>query len=427
MPGRIAAAIEVLTEVFARHRPASEALKDWGRAHRFAGSSDRHAIGTLVFDCLRKRNSLSARMGDGRPRALVLAALRDLWNLAPDGIAAHGIAEHGPGALSDAEKTALDRQLREDLPAYVKGDIPEWLLASFERAFGDRAAEEGAALAKRAPIDLRANTLKATREQVLDALARYGALAGPLSPLCVRILPPGPDARNTNVEVEPAHGRGWFEVQDAASQVAALMSGAAPGELVADICAGAGGKTLALAAMMRNEGRLYAHDSDRHRLRPIFERLRRAGAENVEVIAADEGDRLGHLGGFDCVLIDAPCSGSGSWRRKPDAKWRVTAKQLRQRIEEQKEALERGAALVKPGGRLVYITCSVLPEENGDQVKAFLAGQADFSLIPYTEQWPSAIGGAPPASADGSAQTLLLTPARHDTDGFFIAVMKRSE
>ncbi len=281
----------------------------------------------------------------------------------------------------------------DDLPAYVQGDIPEWLLPSFERAFGDHAAAEGAALAKRAPIDLRVNTLKATREQVLDTLARYGALAGPLSPLCVRILPPGPDARNTNVEVEPAHGMGWFEVQDAASQVAALMSGAKPGELVADICAGAGGKTLALAAMMGNEGKLYAHDSDRHRLRPIFERLQRAGAENVEVIAADEGDKLAKLGGFDCVLIDAPCSGSGSWRRKPDAKWRLTPKQLQQRIKEQKEVLEQGARLVKPGGRLVYITCSVLPEENGDQVKSFLAAHKDFTIIPYTEQWRSAIGG----------------------------------
>jgi len=427
IPGRISAAIEVLTEVFTRHRPASEALKDWGKAHRIAGSSDRHAIGTLVFDSLRRRNSLAARMGDGRPRALVLAALRDLWNLTPDDIAAHCIAQHGPGALTDAERTALDRQLRDDLPAYVKGDFPEWLLASFERAFGARAAEEGAALAKRAPIDLRANTLKATRQQVLDALARFGALAGPLSPLCVRIAPPGPEARNTNVEVEPAHGQGWFEVQDAASQIAALMSGAKPGEQVADICAGAGGKTLALAAMMQNQGRLYAHDSDRHRLRPIFERLKRSGAENVEVIAADEGDKLVKVGGFDCVLIDAPCSGSGSWRRRPDAKWRLTAHQLAQRIKDQRQVLEKAEKLVKAGGRLVYITCSVLPEENADQVKSFLAAHADFALIPYTEQWRRAIGGEPPASADGAAETLLLTPASHDMDGFFVAVMKRSE
>ncbi|MBC8035757.1 MAG: RsmB/NOP family class I SAM-dependent RNA methyltransferase, partial [Rhizobiales bacterium] len=309
MPGRVSAAIEILTEIFERHRPASEALKDWGKAHRFAGSTDRHAIGTLVFDCLRKRNSLAARMGDGRPRALVLAALRDIWTVPLDHIAALGTDGHGPGPLTDAERTALTRVLRGDLPAHVTGDVPEWLMPSFTAAFGDRAAEEGAALAMRAPIDLRVNTLKTGRDEVLEALRKFGAVAGPLSPWAVRIPPPAPEARNANVEAEPAHGRGHYEVQDAGSQTAALMSGAKPGETVADICAGAGGKTLALAAMMQNKGRLIAHDADRHRLRPIFERLQRAGAENVEVIAADEGEKLASFGGFDCVLIDAPCSG----------------------------------------------------------------------------------------------------------------------
>ena len=425
MPGRVSAAIEVLTEIFERHRPASEALKDWGKAHRFAGSTDRHAIGTLVFDCLRRRNSLSARMGDGRPRALVLAALRDIWNVPVDHIAALGTDGHGPGPVTDVEKTALARMLRDDLPAHVKGDLPEWLMPSFTAAFGERAAEEGAALAMRAPIDLRANILKASRSEVLDALQKFGAVTGPLSPFAVRIPQAGPEARNANVEAEPAHGRGFYEVQDAGSQVAALMSGVKPGEAVADICAGAGGKTLALAAMMQNQGRLVAHDADRHRLRPIFERLQRAGAENVEVIAADEGAKLATFGGFDCVLIDAPCSGSGAWRRKPDAKWRLTQKQLQQRISDQRDVLERGAKLVKPGGRLVYITCSVLPEENGAQVQVFLSRNRDFRIIPYAEQWRAGVGGDVPVSADGSSDTLLLTPARHETDGFFIAVMRR--
>ncbi len=425
LPGRASAAIQILTEIFERHRPASEALKDWGKAHRFAGSTDRHAIGTLVFDCLRKRNSLSARMGDGRPRALVLAALRDIWNVPVDHIVALGADSHGPGPVGETEKTALTRTLREDLPVYVKGDFPEWLTPSFTAAFGERAAEEGAALANRASIDLRVNTLKANREQVLEALGKFGATAGPLSPHAVRIPPPGQEARNANVEAEPAHGRGWYEVQDAGSQVAALMTGAKAGEAVADICAGAGGKTLALAAMMENEGRLVAHDSDRHRLRPIFERLQRAGATNVEVIAADEGEKLATYGGFDCVLIDAPCSGSGAWRRKPDAKWRLTQKQLQQRITEQRDVLEQGAKLVKPGGRLVYVTCSVLPEENGAQVQVFLGRHRDFHSVPYAEQWRTNIGGPVPPSADGSTGTLLLTPARHQTDGFFIAVMRR--
>ncbi|MGH6854732.1 MAG: RsmB/NOP family class I SAM-dependent RNA methyltransferase [Aestuariivirga sp.] len=425
MPGRVSAAIEILTQIFERHRPASEALKDWGKAHRFAGSTDRHAIGTLVFDCLRKRNSLSARMGDGRPRALVLAALRDLWTVPLDHIVALGTDGHGPGPLTDAEKTALARVIRDDLPAHVRGDLPEWLMPSFVAAFGERAAEEGAALAMRAPIDLRVNSLKASREEVLEALQKFGAVAGPLSPFAVRIPPPGPEQRNANIEVEPAHGRGFYEVQDAASQVAALMAGAKPGETVADICAGAGGKTLALAAMMQNKGKLIAHDPDRHRLRPIFERLQRAGATNVEVIAADEGEKLGSSGDFDCVVIDVPCSGSGAWRRKPDAKWRLTQKQLQQRIADQRDALERGARLVKPGGRLVYITCSVLPEENTAQVRTFLGRNPAFHIIPYTEQWRGVIGGEAPISADSSNDTLLLTPARHGTDGFFVAVMRR--
>jgi 16S rRNA (cytosine967-C5)-methyltransferase len=426
LAGRVAAAIDILKQVFEHHEPASEALKHWGKTHRFAGSTDRHAIGTLVFDALRRRNSLSARMGDGRPRALVLAALHDLWGQTPGEIAALAGEEHGPGALTAAEVNALSREVRADLPAAVKGDLPEWLVPAFEEAFGPRAAEEGAAIAARAPIDLRVNTLKTRREDVLEALARFGAVKGPLSPLAVRIAAPGHDTRNANVEAEPAHGRGWYEIQDAGSQVAAMLSGVKPGEKVADICAGAGGKTLALAAMMKNEGRLVAHDTDRFRLRPIFDRLTRAGVTNCDVISAQEGGKLEAAGPFDCVVIDAPCSGSGSWRRKPDAKWRFTQKQLDQRLKDQRQVLEKGFNLVRSGGRLVYITCSVLPAENNQQIDAFLARHPAMKIIPYTDQWRNAIGGEAPRSADGSESTLLLTPAQHGTDGFFVAVLEKA-
>lgn len=425
LAGRAAAAIEVLGEIITRHRPSSEALKDWGKAHRFAGSSDRHAIGTLVYDALRKRNSLSASMGDASPRALMLAALRHVWKLEAAAIAELASEQHGPGALSADELKALAAAPTEQ-PPHIAGDFPEWLTPSFQRAFGEHAAEEGAALAERAPIDLRVNTLKAARPQLLEALSRFGAAAGPLSPHVVRIAAPGGHARNANVEAEPAHGLGWFEVQDAASQIAALMAGAQPGETVADICAGAGGKTLALAAAMQNKGRLIAHDADRHRLRPIFERIGRSGASIIEVVAAEEKQKLASLGPYDCVVIDAPCSGSGSWRRKPDAKWRFTEKQLQQRLKDQRQVLENGFELVRPGGRLVYITCSVLPEENGDQVKAFIAAHGEMKIVPYKEQWSSAIGGEPPRSADGLEETLLLTPRQHGTDGFFVAVMQRA-
>jgi 16S rRNA (cytosine967-C5)-methyltransferase len=426
MAGRVAAAIEILTDVFTQHRPASEALKDWGKSHRFAGSTDRHAIGTLVYDVLRRRETAASRMGDGRPRALVLGCLRDVWDMPAAEIETLCTEQFGPGVLTAKEKTALERDLRDDLPAHIRGDFPEWLLPSLTEVFGERVAEEGAALAQRAPIDMRVNTLKASRAQLLEAFAKHGAKAGPLSPLSVRIEQPGGDTRNINVEVEPAHGMGWFEVQDSASQIAAALSGVAPGESVIDLCAGAGGKTLALAAQMNNKGKLVAFDQDKHRLRPIFDRINRSGASFIEVVAADEGDKLSTMGGFDCVLIDAPCSGSGAWRRKPDAKWRLQLKQLEQRQKDQRDVLEQGAALVKSGGRLVYITCSVLAEENTTQVKSFLAKHKNFKIIPYTEQWKHTIGGVAPQSADGSANTLLLTPAQHGTDGFFVAVMQKS-
>lgn len=426
LAGRVSAAIDVLTEIFERHRPASEALKDWGKAHRFAGSTDRHAIGTLVYDALRRRNSLSFRMGNGTPRALALAGLRDVWSLSVEAIAEMAGEQHGPGALTAEERAALARDLPSGLPLHVAGDVPEWLVPSYVKAFGPRAAEEGVALATRAPVDLRVNTLKADRPKVLEALSRFGAVEGPWSPLAVRIPAPGPDTRNANVEAEPAHGLGWYEVQDAGSQVAALLSSVSPGMSVADICAGAGGKTLALAALMDNQGRLVAHDLDRFRLRPIFERLTRAGVANCEVISAQDKGKLEAAGPFDCVVIDAPCSGSGSWRRKPDAKWRLSQKQFDQRLKDQAQVLEKGYALARPGGTVLYITCSVLPEENTEQVSAFLNRHKDMRIVPYKEQWSRTIGGAAPVSADGAEDTLVLTPARHDTDGFFMAVMRKA-
>lgn len=424
--GRIAAAIEILDEIAGRHRPASEALKDWARAHRFAGSGDRHAIGTLVFDVLRHRNSLAAHMSDNASRALVLAALHDLWQWPLERIATHLAETHGPGELMEAERAALVAPPSDNLPAHIAGDYPEWLAGSFARVFGDAAADEGKALARRAPIDLRVNTLKADRRRVLAALEKFGAVAGKLSPWCIRIAAPGPEQRNPAVEAEPSHGKGWFEVQDEASQLAALLTGARPGEQVGDICAGAGGKTLALAAAMANKGQIFAHDSDRHRLRPIFERLQRAGARNVQVVGADEGERIEALQGkLDCLLIDAPCSGSGSWRRKPDAKWRLTEKQLVARQADQGALLARGAALVRPGGRLVYVTCSLLPEENDDQIAAFLKSNPAYVPVRYREQWQTAIGTPAPESAIASNLGLQLTPARHETDGFFISVLRR--
>lgn len=429
-PGaHIKAAVEVLEEVLGRHRPAATALSDWGKAHRFAGSGDRAAIGNLVYDALRRRRSLAARMGSDTARAIALAAAPRASGLSLEAVIASADGSpHALDPLTAAEQSALATPLPADAPVSVRGDFPDWLEPSFVRAFGEAAAAEGAALARRAPVDLRVNTLKADRDKVLKALARFGAEPTPLSPIGVRLPAPEGPGRQPNVEAEIGHGRGWYEVQDEGSQLAALMAGAGPRQQVLDICAGAGGKTLSLAAIMRNTGQIYAYDDEATRLRPILERLKRAGVRNAQVLPAGDAAALAALGPrFDLVLVDAPCTGSGAWRRRPDAKWRLKPANLTQRLEEQRAILGAAAPLVKPGGRLVYATCSVLPEENADQVAWLLANHSPFAALPWREAWTAGVGSEPPASADGSAETLLLTPARHGTDGFFVAVLKRGE
>jgi 16S rRNA (cytosine967-C5)-methyltransferase len=425
---RASAAIEVLADIGQHKRPASEALHAWGVGHRFAGSGDRAAIGNLVFDCLRKRASAAYAMGDDGPRALVLRTLVDQWGMTPDEVAAlcDG-SRFAPQPLAAAEREGLARAIPGDAPAHVRGDYPDWLAPAFTDAFGDRAVEEGAALAVRAPVDLRVNTLKADRAKVLKALGRFEAAPPPYSPIGVRIAPRAGPARTPHVEAEAGHGKGWFEVQDEGSQVASLLTGAGPRQQVIDLCAGAGGKTLALAAAMDNTGQLYAYDAERMRLRPIFERLRRAGARNVQVLPAGDAEALGALEGkMGLVVIDAPCTGSGVWRRRPDAKWRLSPEMLGAREGEQRAVLDQGAPLVKPGGRLAYITCSVLPQENRAQVDAFLDRHPDFKLVPWRALWEAALPVAAPASADGSEETLLMTPLSHGTDGFFVAVLERA-
>lgn len=427
LAGRIAAAIEVLEEIFSRHMPAAVALHDWGRAHRFAGSGDRAAIGNLVYDSLRQKNLLSHYMQSETPRALVLSTLARLWGVKVQELDAVLREKFSPGPLDDGERQLLTAPAPTDLADWIAGNYPEWLHAQFRAAFGGDAARQGSSLAERAPVDLRTNILKTNRDDLLGEFARYQAEKGPLSPYSVRIPATTTDRRSANVEMETAHGRGWFEVQDTASQLAAALACARPGERILDLCAGAGGKTLALAADMQNKGTIYAYDKDKRRLRPIFERLARAGVTNTDVIGADETARLAVLdAAMDMVFIDAPCTGTGTWRRKPDAKWRLSQPTLNQRLKDQKQVLQTGAEKVRPGGRLVYATCSVLPCENTDQVNTFLAANPQFSLKPVEEIWRQTLPVPMPASADKKSGTLLLSPADHNVDGFFIATFQRA-
>src|SRR6185369_8420392 len=381
---RLSAAIELIETIDAQRVPATKALKEWGTAHRYAGSGDRAAISGLIWDVLRRRASSAWLMDADTARARVLGMLRLERGMDTEAIAA--LCDGGrfaPEPLTDAERNALTLRALDRAPPYVAGDYPEWLDASLAAVFGDDRVAEATAMASRAPLDLRVNTLKAKREKVLGSLKHLGAQETPWSPIGLRIEL-GADARNPGIHAEEDFIKGGIEVQDEGSQLAALFSAAKPGEQVIDLCAGAGGKTLALAAMMGGKGRLIATDRDKRQLAPIHERLSRAGVHNCEVRAPKgEAEPLADIKATaDLVLIDAPCSGTGTWRRNPDAKWRMRPGALEVRLKDQAEVLDRASAMVKTGGRIAYITCSVLPPENGEQVRAFVARHPEFGLVP---------------------------------------------
>ena len=300
------------------------------------------------------------------------------------------------------------------------GELPDWLLPRFQEAFGDALESELAALAQEASLDLRVNRLKADRPTAAAALAGEGLKAAPtlLSPLGLRL-----EKRHTLPTLK-AFQDGLIEVQDEGSQLVALLCDARPGQTVADICAGAGGKTLALAAAMEDSGRLVALDRDSRRLERTRPRLARAGVENAELRGLDGPEDpwlTENASAFDRVLVDAPCTGSGAWRRHPDARWQLSEATLGRYLVAQQESLETAAKLVAPGGRLIYATCSLLPEENGRQVARFRAAHPDLVPLPVAEVWASVLGGDCPTSEN----ELLLTPARHGCDGFFVAVLQR--
>ena len=425
---RLQAAVDILAEIDARRRPATDALKDWGLAHRFAGSGDRANIASLVFDALRRKRSSAFALGEDSPRAHVLGALAGARGLGLDEIARlFDGAAHGPAPLTPDERARLSAPPPDGASDAVRGDYPDWLAPAFAESFGARAAEAGAALARRAPVDLRVNSLRWTREKALGALAHLKPEPTPLSPLGLR-LPLKPDGRGPALTAEAAYVKGQVEVQDEASQLAALLSGAAPGQQVLDLCAGAGGKTLALAAMLANKGQVYATDEDGRRLAPLYARLERSDARNVQVRppkgAADPVASL--EGRCDLVFVDAPCTGSGAWRRNPDAKWRIRPGALEERIKDQTAALARAARYVKPGGRIVYVTCSVFKAENEDRAQAFLEAHAEY--LPLDAGAMARAAGLPKLEAFASTlgPGFRLDPLSSGTDGFYIAGLARA-
>ncbi|MBV8978302.1 MAG: RsmB/NOP family class I SAM-dependent RNA methyltransferase [Alphaproteobacteria bacterium] len=394
---RLQAVIDILGAIEGTAKPVERLLRDWGRSHRFAGSKDRAAIADSLYAILRRKSEFAWRMGSDGPRALAIALAAEQG----DAATLFAGAGYGPAALSDEERDALAHAPSADPPLHVQGEYPQFLESELKRAFGENVLSEMGALKDRAPVDLRVNTLKAQRDAVLHDLqsSGYDAEPTPHSPLGIRLAP-----GTKNLERAALFLSGAFEFQDEAAQLAVLLCEARPGMRVLDLAAGAGGKSLALAAEMQNRGEIAACDVRAEALDELQRRATRAGATIIKNLplpqeVGGEGKNL-----FDIVLLDAPCSGTGTWRRQPELRWRLTPERLSELMAIQDRLLAQAAWHVRPGGRLVYATCSILPCENDDRIAAFLDVLPKFAA---------------------TGQELRLSPYATGTDGFFASVLAR--
>ncbi len=421
--GQLAAAIDLLAEIEADPRPADAVANAFFRNRRFIGAGDRREVSGLVWGVLRGRRHLGwwlARYNAPETPRLLLAAQAFFAGQSPQKIAQAFVSgRYGPPPLSPEETATLEKLAghsfeHPDMPEAVKYEIPDWILPKFAAQFGAALPAEMASLATPPPLDLRVNLLKTTRDAAIAALTREHLTAAPTpySPWGLRL------AGRQSITQGTAFRDGLVEIQDEGSQLIALIVDAAPGMRVLDYCAGAGGKTLAIAMTMANKGQIAACDVSAPRLEAAAKRFRRAGVHNAEAHLLTAGDKWPkrQAGKFDRVLVDAPCTGTGTWRRNPDARLRLTETDLAELLVKQAAILDDAQKMVKPGGRLIYATCSLLNDENEAQLEAFLSRTANFSHRPLAAPLPEAL----------HARTLRLTPHRHGTDGFFCAVLEKA-
>ncbi|MBL8644633.1 MAG: RsmB/NOP family class I SAM-dependent RNA methyltransferase [Rhodospirillaceae bacterium] len=425
---RVQDAIELIDKILTSSRPADGAVLSFFRGRKFVGAKDRRAISDQAWRIQRTHAKLCWLLGTESPngRLLVMADLIANEDMTLDRVAGFfSGARYGAPKLSENERRmghrVEDYKTRTEMPRAVRLEVPFWVLPKLDEAFGKNADAEIAALNTEAPLNLRVNTLKAEREAVLNQLSEenHAPEVTLLSPLGLRVH------GRMNLASHKDFRAGKFEVQDEASQICALMVNAKPGQAVLDLCAGAGGKTLAIAAAMNNKGRIVACDVATGRLIRSKQRLRRAGVHNATLrILEGDNDKWvkRQKGTFDRVLVDAPCSGVGSWRRNPDARWRLTPEDLERLAKVQDRVLHQGADAVKKGGRLIYATCSLLPEENQNRVDAFLAADPRFKAVPWQTVWPTAVKTPMP---EWPFPYLTLSPSRNGCDGFFLAILER--
>lgn len=428
-PGaRLQATIELLATMEESKAPSDGVVRHYFRTRRFIGSKDRRAIGDRVWRVVRHRARIGWQLDEDKatPRLRVLADGLINENLDMADLSALCSGEtYAPEPITDEEQARLTSAAARDVteaPTHVVTECPDWLWPYFTDLYGDQTETEISALSEEAPVDLRVNTIKGDRDSARAALAGEDLAAEdtPYSPVGLRLT------GRTTLGNSKVFSEGLVEVQDEGSQIAALMTEAFAEHEVLDLCAGAGGKTLALAGAMGGSGRIVAADSHAGRLNKAKPRLKRAGVYSVTTRVLDP-DNTNWLHkrrkSFDRVLIDAPCSGTGAWRRQPDARWRLTPADLDKHIATQTALLAQGGRMVKPGGRLVYVTCSLLRQENEDRVSEFLERHEHFRALSVADVWKRALGTRYP----GRGKYLRLSPRRHHTDGFFIAVLEREK
>ncbi len=425
---RLAATIEILATFLAERTPLEGMLRNWFRTHRFAGSSDRREIREQTYRAVRRLAELRFLVGSDDSRLFMAVHLERYEQYAPSNIVELFAAKpYGPGSLSEDEVTCLNA-IREDekaLPLFVRANFPDWLTSRFQSVFGDETERELAAFDGRAPVGIRVNCLKAARQDVQKQLRSQGvdAAESRISPIGLRIQ------QSTSLETIDLFQNGHFEIQDEGSQIAALLVAAEPGHVCVDYCAGAGGKSLAIAASMQDKGQLFCFDISEKRMQPLKERKERAGVESLHcfTLGSKSADRaLSKLvASADRVLVDAPCSGTGTWRRAPDARWLFSEAKLQSYQSLQAEVLQNAAPLTRAGGRLIYVTCSILAEENDEQISRFLNSDDRFEVMDWQKIWKEEIPQISPAKARTLKYGALMTPYRTDTDGFYVAIMER--
>ncbi len=426
---RIQTAIDILEKIKASKIPMDNTMRDYLHHKRYIGSKDRKSIVELVYSVVRA----TARLGwwldkaalEDFPRARVIAFLL------LDGMSAHNVTirftgeKYQPDVLNDGEKKSLEifenqKFIHDDMPVSVRCECPDWATDKLKILYGDEFEAQLQAMLDPAPLDLRVNIMKLSVEQAQDSLKKDGVdtLRTPYSPYGLRT------SGKPYMSATKAFHKGFVEIQDEGSQLISHLCGVAPGMRVLDYCAGGGGKTLGLAAEMEGKGIIFATDNDSRRLEKGRRRYRKADVHNIEVRSLEDEKNRKWLrrqkGAMDVVLVDAPCSSSGTWRRNPDLRWNWYGPTLDEIKVIQAEILERVADKVKEGGRLVYATCSLFAEENEDQIDLFLKNHPEYKLLPMSSVWPEGYGECPV-----SGDYMRLSPKDHQTDGFFSAVLQR--